>query len=331
MRDNNMSIFKDLNDVKLDLSEFDEVLLSKHEQKRILRKVKREISSSKPKKKWPGVGIAAVAVCTLSLSLLTINNETIASIPFVGEVIEKYISSNENLDYSSYKTAIGETAENELGKLTLNEVMMDDKQLFLSATFEPAEHVDFDYQTKITPKVKINGKVYTVTTGGQSIELNNAMFTIYNDIELSQAIETEDVQIEISYDTWNFEKAIEHPWTFNVKVSQAQLIKEKKVFELNKTIKLNNGETVTIQKVVTTPISTTVYYDLSQSKSEDIYFKIQSEDGKLESYSSAFTSNQLGDVSFVRFNGLKFKDTKYYLVTYDSQGNKLNESSIPIN
>jgi hypothetical protein len=330
MRDDNMSIFKDLNDVKLDLSEFEEVPLSKHEQKRILKKVKKEISLRKSKKKWLGVGIASVAVCVLSLSL-TIDKGTIASMPFVGGVIEKYINSNENLDYSTYKTAIGETAENKLGKLTLNEVMMDDRQLFLSATFEPAEHVDFDYQTYITPKVKINGKVYTVTTGGQSVELNNKMFMIYNDIDLEHPIKTENVQIEISYDTWNFDTKIEQPWTFNVKVSQAKLLEEKKVFEINKTITLNNGENVTIQKVVTTPISTTVYYDLSQSKSENVYFKIQSKDGILKPYSSAFTSNNLGDVSFVRFYGLKFEQTKYFLVAYDSKGHQLSKVSIPIN
>jgi hypothetical protein len=323
-----MSIFKDLNDVRLDLSEFEEVSLSIHEQKRILKKVNKEISLRKPKKKWLGLGIASV--CVLSLSL-TIDKGTIASMPFVGGVIEKYINSNENLDYSTYKTAIGETAENELGKLTLNEVMMDDRKLFLSATFQPAEHVDFDYQTYITPKVKINGKVYTVTTGGQSVELNNKMFMIYNDIDLEHPIKTENVQIEISYDTWNFDTKIEQSWTFNVKVSQAKLLEEKKVFEINKTITLNNGENVTIQKVVTTPVSTTVYYDLSQSKSENVYFKIQSEDGILKPYSSAFTSNKLGDVSFVRFYGLKFDQTKYFLVAYDSKGNQLSKVSIPIN
>lgn len=78
------------------------------------------------------------------------------------------------------------------------------------------------------------------------------MFMIYNDIDLEHPIKTENVQIEISYDTWNFDTKIEQPWTFNVKVSQAKLLEEKKAFEINKTITLNNGENVTIQKVVTT-------------------------------------------------------------------------------
>jgi len=292
-----------------------------------VKKAKYEKKS--PKNKWLGLGTAA-AVIALCFSL-SIHNGVIASIPFVGEVIEKYISSSEKLNYASYKTAIGETAENELGKLTLNEVMMDAQQLFLSATFEPADNVDFDYQTYIIPSIKINGKNYTGTTRGQSVELNDSMFTIYNDIELNESIDKENVQIEISYDTWNFETAIEQPWTFDVEVSQEKLLEEKNVLEMNKVVTLSNDETVTIRKIVITPISTTVYYDLSKNASEDIHFKIKSEDGEIKTFSSSFNSNNSGDMSFARFNGLEFKDTKYYLVIYDGEGKQLDELSILIN
>jgi hypothetical protein len=327
MRDKRMSFYKELNDVKLDIREFEEVSLSNHEQKRILKQVKRKISSRNPKKQWLGIGTAA-GVIALSISLSS--NGVIASIPFIGDVIEKYISSTEKLDYASYKTAIGETAENELGKLTLNEVMMDDKLLILSATFEPAEHVDFDYQTYLGPSVKINGKDYTFMAGGQSIELNKSMFTIYNDITLSEAIDTENIHLEISYDKLD-RTAIEQPWTFDVNVLQARLLQEKKVFEMNKTITLTNGETVTIQRVVTTPISTTVYYDLSKSSRVNIRFIIQSEDGKTERFSESFNSND-HVVSFARFMRFTFEaDKKYFLLAYDSEDNQLNELPIPIN
>ncbi|WP_027408489.1 DUF4179 domain-containing protein [Anoxybacteroides tepidamans] len=325
-----MSIFKELNHIKLDLSEFEEIALSNDEQKRILKQVKKKISSQKPKKMWTRAGITSVAVCALVL-FFTIDKETIASMPFVGGIIEKYINPNETLNYSAYKTAIGETAENELGKLTLNEVVMDDRQLFLSATFEPAKDVNFDYRTHITPKVKINGKDYTIATGGQTVPLNRNMFMIYNDITLNQSMRTENLQIEVSYNTWNFDKKIEQPWTFRITASQAKLLEDQKAFELNKTIALHNKGTVTIQKVVATPISTTVYYDLSQSTSEDVYFKIQSADGALKTYSSAFTSNHAGDVSFVRFNGLTLEQTKYFLIAYDSKGHRLHQEPIPIN
>lgn len=327
-----MSIYKDLNDIKLDISEFQETQLSHLEQKRILKGFKNKIMPIRQKRRWLLASVSVVALALLSLSL-AIDKGTIASMPFVGGVVEKYNYPNiENLDFSSYKTAIGETAENELGKLTLNEVMLDDQQVVLSSTFEPADDVKFDYQTHIRPVVKVNGQDYTITTGSQSIELNDSMFTIYNDIDLNQAIETEDIHIQLSYETLgrSMEDSIriEKPWTFDVQVSQANLLAAKKVFEMKKPITLNNGEQVTIERVVSTPISTTIYYDLSLASSENIYFTIQSEDGVQQRFSAGFTS--LDQQSFGRFNGLTLTENSYYLIAHDSNHNPLSER-IPIN
>lgn len=320
-----MSVYKELNNVKMDLSEFEEIPLSKTEQRRILKKIRKE-SSLKNRKKWIPVSVATVAICVICFPLF-VDRGTIASMPFVGGLIEQYQYPGGNLDFSSYKTAIGETAENALGKLTLNEIMMDDQQVVLSATFEPADGVEFDYQTTIQPKVKINGQDYSVTTGGQSVELNSSMFTIYSDIDLSQSIETEVVDLEISYDTWEHDTEIEQPWTFHVEVSQAELLKERKVFDLNQTVKLSTGDRVTIQRVVSTPISTTIYYDLSQSNKEDIRFAIQS-DHELNIHSTSYNSNEAGEVSYARFNGLSLDEASdYYLVAFSWDDERL---SLPI-
>ena len=329
-----MSIYKELNDAKLDISEFQETPLSIMEQQRIIKGFKKKTNPYKQKKYWLVASAAIIALATISLSL-AMDKGTIASMPFVGGVVEEFNYPDENLDFSSYKTAIGETAENDLGKLTLNEVMLDDQQVVLSATFEPADGVKFDYQTHFRPIVKVNGQDYTVTTGSQSIELNDAMFTIYNDIDLSKAIETENVNIEISYETWRHSsqdpEIIEQPWTFDVQVSQGNLLAEKEVFELNQLITLNNGEKVTIEKVVSTPMSTTIYYDLSQTQSGGIYFSIQTEDGVEQTPTTTYTSNELDEISYGRINGFVLEETKYYLIARDSAGNQLIESPVPIN
>ncbi len=57
-----MTIYKDLNDVKLDLSEFEERPLSKHEQKRILKQFKRKISLKTYRKKWLGASLALLSL-----------------------------------------------------------------------------------------------------------------------------------------------------------------------------------------------------------------------------------------------------------------------------
>ena len=329
-----MSIYKELNEVKLDISEFQETPLSNMEQQRIIKGFKKKTKSYKQKKYWLVASAAVVAAAIISLSL-AMDKGTIASMPFVGGVVEEFNYPNENVDFSSYKTAIGETVENDLGKLTLNEVMLDDQQIVLSATFEPADGVKFDYQTHFRPVVKVNGQDYTVTTGSQSIELNDSMFTIYNNINLSQVVTTENVHIEISYDSWSSSThdivVIEQPWRFEVQVPQENLLAKKKVFDMNKTITLNNGEIVTIEKVVSTPISTTVYYDLSQTQSRNIYFSIQSEDGVEQTPTTTYTSDNLDEISYGRINGFVLEERVYYLLARDSAGNQLIESPVPIN
>ncbi|WP_335869460.1 DUF4179 domain-containing protein [Bacillus sp. 2205SS5-2] len=323
-----MTIYRDLNDVKIDLNDFEELPLTDLEQIRIIYRTKKNISSNKRKKKWPGIAMAAVGICILTITLV-LNDSITANMPFVGEKIEKYINQIEELDFAPYKTSVGETEENELGVLTLNEVMMDDQQLFLSATFEPAKGVEFDYQTTLKPQVKINGEVNTVTTGSQSIELNDSMYTIYNDIQLSQPVVEELLHIEIIYDTINFDTIIESPWTFEVEASQSLLLAEKKVYELNQLILLGDDESVRVERIISTPISTTIYFDLTQSSREDIRFTIQTVDGETAAtYHSSYTSTEKGETSEIRFNGFTLENIPYYVVPVDSEGKSLSEESI---
>lgn len=319
-----MSVYRELNEVKMDLEDLPKIPLTAPEERRILKQARRQITPQNRKKKWTGFGLAAVAVCVLSLFII-MEKGAIANMPFIGEAIEKYISQNAQTDYSAYKTAIGETAENELGRLTLNEVMMDDQRLFLSATFEPADGVEFSYRTHIQPTVRINGQNFS-STGGQSIELNNSMFTVFSEVKLNEAIKDEELSFEISYDTWNFEKIIEQPWEFDVKVSQKALLEKVTEYKMNQQIFLKNGETIVVEKVVTTPISTTVYYDLSQSQSEDIDFVIQTAEGIVDVYrATSLRSNEPGDTSYIRFEGLAFEDALYFLVAYNSAGDELSD------
>lgn len=280
-------------------------------------------------KYWTGFWVTA-AVFVLSFAL-SFNSGVIASVPIVGQMIEQYINRNSAIDYSSYKTSIGETADSELGQLTLNEIMIDDKQLFLSAMYKPADHVDFDAQTYITPSVKINGKDYSLTTGGQTIDLNDSMFTLNNDIELTESIDTGTVEVEISYDTWNLDTPIEQPWTFDVKVSQEQLLGEKKTLNIAKEIELSNGSTITIDNVVTTPISTTIYFQLSEDANEHQNIIIQTEEGEFSPHSK-YTSNELDELSYARFNGVNLLYSEFKIKIYDETGRKLlNEYPIKMN
>lgn len=322
-----MSIYKELNDIQLDITEFEETPLTKIEEKQWGKRVKNKLRKNKKTKKWFGVAVACMLIVSITVPL---GQTSLANMPFIAGLIEKYIDEEQPLDYSSYKTAIGKTAENKYGKLTLNEVLVDENKLLISSTFEPAKGVNFDYQTFLIPQVRINGRDFSNTKDAQSIEVNDSMFTIYGAVELSEMPQTDALQIEIIYDTFNRDTVIEQPWTFDIEVSQAQLMKEKQTFELNETIALYDGNKVTVKKVVSTPISTTVYYDVTQSENEDIYFKIESESGEAYTFKEAVISNKDGGISISRFDGINVAVGKYSLVPYSGKEKKVIGPSIQI-
>ncbi|KAB2454594.1 DUF4179 domain-containing protein [Bacillus sp. CH126_4D] len=322
-----MSIYKELNDIQLDITEFEEIPLTKLEEKHWEKRVKNKLRKNKQSKKWFGVAAACMLMVSITAPL---GQSSLANTPFIAGLIEKYLDEQQLRDYSPYKTAIGKTAENKYGKLTLNEVIVDDNKLLISSTFEPAKGVEFDYQTYLIPQVRINGRDFSSIKDAQSIEVNDSMYTIYGGVELSEMPQTDELQIEITYNTFNRDTVIEQPWIFDIEVSQAQLMKEKQTFDLNETIVLSDGNKVNVKKVVSTPISTTIYYDVTQSTNEEIYFKIESESGKTYICTEAFASNKEGDISFSRFDGINVSVGKYSLVPYSGKENEVIGPSIPI-
>ena len=309
-----MSIYKDLNDVQLDLSKYNEELLTdidhKRWEKRVLKKLhKRKRNNSK---KW--IGIAAALILTLGITT-PFGQATLAQMPLVGGLIERFIDQEKPLDYSPYKTAIGETAQNKYGKLTLNEVLVEADRLLISSTFEPVKGVKFNYQTHLPATVLINGVNIQKTALSQSIKVNDDMYTIYGDVKFSELPKEGPLQIKLMYDTFSTHKrtAIEDPWVFDVNVSTNQIAKDTKTFKLDKTITLDNGEQVTLEKVMVSPVSTLVYYDLTKA-SESISFKLISANGEEIPFREGYNSDDEGETSSVRFGPIDLKKETYSLV-----------------
>jgi hypothetical protein len=144
----------------LDVNEYQEQELTSFQKKnwesRVLKKIRKHRTNYK--RKFAGVASAFIVAIGISLSTGML---TFADVPFVGAMIEGFMATNEKTDYAPYKTEIGSTAENEYGKWTLNEVMVDSGQLIISSTFEPAEGIEFHYKMHPRPTVLINGQNLT--------------------------------------------------------------------------------------------------------------------------------------------------------------------------
>jgi hypothetical protein len=315
-----MSLYKDLNNVQIDVSDYQEEVLTDIMQKKWKKRVLKKLPKQGNRLSKKGIGMIVAIVLTIGVAV-PLGTSSLATTPFGTHIIERFINQTSPPNYVTYKTKIGETTENEYGKLTLNEVLLDEKKLLISSTFEPADGVSFNYQTYLIPKILINGKDLTHLRGGQSIEVTDSAYTIYGDIELSDIPKTESLQIEIHYDTFNHTKKIDNPWVFNITVPTNQLTKDTTTVNLNKTITLTNRQQITLHKITSTPLSTLVQYDLSKTD-ENMCFKIVSASGEEWRFQEYFHSNNIGDVSQSRFGPIDLKDKKYLLVPYNKQNEK---------
>lgn len=311
-----MPLYHELNDIRLNLADYEAETLTEMEQHRWKKRVLQKLRSSKPKRSHKIIAIAAALIVTAGVTF-TFSPSTLASVPFIGGIIEQFLNQNQPSDYSPYKTAIGETAENRYGKLTLNEVLVDSDRLLISSTFQPAKGVKFNYQTHLPAKVLVNGENIQISAMSQSIKEADGIFTIYGDVKLQEMPKGDEkpLQIKIAYDrlSKSLQKAtaIEEPWVFDISVSTQEIARKTKTIMKNETITLNNGRTVKIDKIIISPVSTLLYYDVSDA-TETISFTLVTAEGE-RIWESGGSADSDG-VSYIRYNGALDADQDYYLI-----------------
>lgn len=242
-------------------------------------------------------------------------------------VIVYYFSFKEDLNFEAYKTVVDKTTENALGRLTLNEIIIDDNQILLNATFKPVKDLNFDNQIFFFPQVFVNGKELTVRNGGQTIQQSDKNYTIYSSVKLRELPEDKILSLDIRYNDWNGEKKIDEPWEFQVEASQEQLQEDRNTFSVEKKVKLLDGQEVTIEKVVSTPISTTIYFHSEESLlNETIHFKIQSASGETWHINSAYPLNEDYTKWGVRLDALYLTGNSYELIPVAENGSELGSA-----
>ncbi|MGE8035269.1 DUF5643 domain-containing protein [Lysinibacillus sp. NPDC093692] len=242
-------------------------------------------------------------------------------------VIVYYFLFKKDLNFEAYKTVVDKTTENALGRLTLNEIIIDDNQILLNATFKPVKDLNFDNQIFFFPQVFVNGKELTVRNGGQTIQQSDKNYTIYSSVKLRELPADKILSLDIRYNNWNGEKKIDEPWEFQVKASQEQLQEDRNTFSVEKKVKLLDGQEITIEKVVSTPISTTIYFHSEKSLlNEAIHFKIQSASGETWHINSAYPLNEDYTKWGVRLDALYLTGNSYELIPVAKNGSELGSA-----
>ncbi len=330
-----MTVYKQLNQVQMDLEEYGETYLSEDEKKRWENRVLKKLTDQRVKRRKKYLGLIAAVLLAAGVSLGS-GLLTVANVPIVGGLIETYLHGEEaQANFSAYKTAIGKTVENEYGKMTLNEVLIDGGRLLISSSFEPADGVQFHYRMHPMPTVLMNGQKVTDSMGAQSIEMNHTLFTVYNEVQIPNLPLGEEIHFQITYDNLDFDFPIDNPWVFEITVPTEQVVARSETIQFNQELPLENGQSIYLKRMIVTPISSVLYYDWPEG-APPIGFKIVSQSG--EEILPNFMAID-GEDSYNRYETtLDLKQEKYYLVPIEDwpspqaeHSGSVQEQVIPIN
>ena len=92
---------------------------------------------------------------------------------------------------------------------------------------------------------------------------------------------------------------------------------------MKKKVKLIDGQQITIDKVVSTPISTTIYFHSDTALNDAIQFNIQSRSGELWRIDAAYPLNEGYTKWGVRLDSLYLTEKNYHLIPIATGGNDL--------
>ncbi len=345
-----MSIYDELNDVKLDLAEYEEEPLTEIERKRWAKRVAKKVRNmesshavSARKRITRGVVATAVALVLIVGATLPAGQQAWAKLPFVANLLEGFAGYGQDVDYSAYKTQVGETTENEFGRLTLNEIIVDTDRLLITSTFEPSDKLKIaeDNTLWMDAKVTINGRsdLRGNGGGGAGSDGEDGVYTTYQNIPLAEIPDGDNLNIKIEYDrmSWwypeNMPRVPSEPWTFEIETSRAALLSQTRTIEMNRTIDLINGERVKIEKVISGPISTLVYYDRIRQQDEGsklhMYgFRMVSDNG--QEVQPTEGSWGIGGEGYARFVTVDLMKGNYSLIPYDGTTETELAEAVPI-
>lgn len=346
-----MSVYDDLNEWRVDESDYEPETLTELERERWARRVEGKLKQrggsivrKRRRRKVAKALMAAIAASAVLIGVtLPAGQAALARLPFVAGLLESFAGNGEHVDYSAYKTQIGETAENSFGRLTLDEILVDTDRLLIVSTLEPSEamNVEEGDVLYLDATVTLNGKSGEKGWGGSGAgsDGKNGVYTTYQSIPLQAIPHEEKLDITVRYDriSWIEPKGRPtqppEPWSFRIQASRSALLAQTHTVEINRTLDLINGDQVVVQKVVSSPVSTRVYYQITKQaeQSTGLYlsgFKLVSDNGT----EAAFKESRWGQGSsgYALYAPVDWKKGQYSLIPYDLAKEKALGEAVPI-
>lgn len=327
-------VYELLNDVDIDLSQYEEVKLTDIEKKRIKKRVHQNLKVSI----IPKVSkVIAAVLCVLVVAGFTLAKTapTFAEgIPVVGKII-KHITGYDYAEFDKYTSVINKDVDKSGVTATLNEVMLDENQLRIASTFK--SDVKFEGMSALVrfPEIYINGKYLNVGGGATGQFLDSNTYLNVDTIDIHNVKVPDNISMKVVYnevqildEKGNENKKITGPWVFEFNVSKSEIEKNTKVIKLNNTVAFSNIN-MNLKELRITPLTTNLTYKLKGDKSANFIIKDDKGNELIEEGSGYGTDGLIGGIKgeyegYSNFSAVSKEAKKLYIIPYYNYLNNKN-------
>lgn len=252
------SIYNILNDVKIDLSNYQSEEMTQIEKETIKMKWKQSLKYKKAKKKY----VIAAAMVFISVSLVGMNfNSVYGEIKSIAYDISSYLGIKSNL--KEYKTVVGQSVTDKGITVTLNEVLIDNDELIVSSTATSEKATSDIGIFPMDGIVEVNGKKMIYGSSGSSQMLDKYTGQSVMNYYIHELDLKEDLDVTITFHSVFLEgEEIKGKWGFKFKTNGGELAAHTIKVAIGSSFQLPDGCKIQLKTYTSNAIGSKIYFDI---------------------------------------------------------------------
>ncbi|MGL5507307.1 MAG: DUF4179 domain-containing protein, partial [Paraclostridium sp.] len=281
------NIYDMLNDIEIDLSEYEKEDFNDTEKQRVKNNFRKSINSKRVKKNNNYKKYIAVASAAC-ISVFVFSKTEIGS--YANEAVTEIVYGIKEAlgikgDLTPYATNVNQSITKKGLTVKINDVILDGDELLIHITKTYDKKLGKDDIINLSSeKLRINGKTVNKGSSGYFTKINEHTEEFIIGYKLHEDEYKGDINVRLRIgdayigDSQEDYKHIYGPWIFKFKVNSDKLKDETKEIITNDSVKLKDGSIVTIDKYISNVLREEIHVTI---KSDN---RVTSEDGN-RSYS----------------------------------------------
>jgi len=254
-------VYEHLNDIDMDVSQFEVGTVSEEEKDRLKMELKRKIRKPKPIKWRKMAAIASISIGLSSAALFGLSFTTFAQeIPIIGNVFKYFNNDGFYEKYGENANALAMIQEENDIHITMNEAVFDGKTLYMTYTIDSKTDLGESPDLIGMPSIDddpsaLFGHAHELLKSGENKYVGMTSAHLVDEVDFDKG--TFEFIIEsIIPDPALGAATVNGHWDFQFELSTTENV-EQKIDQLSE----QNGVTVMVKKAIYTPMSFLLFYD----------------------------------------------------------------------